>query len=342
MESGREEGLIQHLPSPTLPFTSELNPAFVVPRELLAKLLASNLRLEKILANPYSHLLEQIELGIRRVLDDPNLSMEEKNQRYASLLTFQEKVKDGMVETSSWSNTVMLPSSSTPPSTLSPPTLSLPAITVSRPPSPAQASSLTQNSTLSDEARMSTRATSSSQLNTGQRSQLMALPVEQRLKAEELLKQLNRWPQTFSENKFGNMVLNGRLISGSNSSDVLAALFKQTPPNARSNPSAYWQTRLPIGTEDFLKAYSQTPLGAGLIRNDYLASMLQRIRQNSTPSPIQQLQQQQQHQEQSAHRALIPKPSRRSSSIGISPYSFNSFAKRYRALRAQQNARIQS
>lgn len=300
-EAGIGEGVnLSHLPSFSASLAPELNPSFVVPKQLLSQLLASNLRLEKILANPYSHLLEQIEIGIRRILEDSELSMEEKNRRYSNLLAFQAKVKDGMSEAQSWSLPQM------------PPRLEIEA-------------------RMNDEGEGSEASigaiTRSQSLDPSQRALLISVPNEQRSRAEELLIQLKRWPNIFAMNESGNLMIDGNAVNGSNMSDILSLVFKQTPPGFKTDPASYWKRKMPTGSEAFIRAYARTSLGSSLIRNDYLADRLQALRENSSN----------QMNQQAAHRLLSSSPTLHRSFP--SPASFANFTQRYKTLREEQYQR---
>jgi hypothetical protein len=316
--TGLSPGQRQHLaylPSPAASLSQELTPSYVVPKDLLGQLLSSNLRLEKILANPLSHVLEQIEVAIRQALDNPSLTMEEKNERYANLLSLQSQVKDHMgVSSSSW-----LDAENSRQSLMGMPVSQSTVVTSAQALAPA-----VPVPPIGPPHPMTTRATDFSQLPPDQKGLLIGLPLEQRGKAEDLLHQLNRFPQVFDANARGNLVLDGRTVVGSNIGDVIATLFKLTPPQAKAQPSKYWSQRLPTGMANFLSSYAQTPLAAGLIRNTFLAAEVQQLRQGGTSASTQMM----------AHRVLAP-----SSGAVPSPQDFAFFADRYRNI---QDRRIKS
>ena len=109
---------------------------------------------------------------------------------------------------------------------------------------------------------------------------LSGVPTDQKAKAEQFLSQLRRYPDLFATNSRGNAVLAGQVIAGSNMSDMLGVLFRATPPGNKDDAAEYWADRLPHGTEQLLRALAESPIGSGLIRNQYLAGRVERLRRN--------------------------------------------------------------
>lgn len=283
------KGALSYLPPPSATFPSDSNPAYVVPTELMSQLLSSNLRLERILANPTSYLLEQIESAISSLLEDPNTSIEEKNRRYASLLNLQAKVKEGLIGSDGAREAFPATFNVLPrlagveemdPYVSLPPANQAPSMSVPQPPNPANLPPsippLPRTGRSGDAAKMSS----------SERAVLLNVPADQRSRAEEFIQELRRYPKTFAQNSLGNIVIDGKAVAGSNFADIVSVLFKKAPPNVKNRQAEYWESRLPRGSEEFLRSFAKTPLGAGLIKNDFLVQKLNQLRQDTSSNSV--------------------------------------------------------
>ena len=152
---------------------SELKASYIVPEGLLKQLISSSQRLERILADPRSHLLEQVEKALRTVLDDASLPVEQKNEEYERLLALQSQIKDGTAPSLS------IASAASPQDTTDP--VKLPA----------------ENR----EKHEQSPPTLTSSLDTA--AILSGVHVRQRGPAEQFLGQLQRHPKLFGVNARG-------------------------------------------------------------------------------------------------------------------------------------------
>ena len=129
---------------------------------------------------------------------------------------------------------------------------------------------------LLSEPDRSTKTTSSPQVP--ENALLGSVPTDQRKRAAVFLDQLLKYPNLFAVNSQGNAVLSGEAIKGSNLSDMIGVLLRATPTAGKDDPAGYWRDRLPHGTQRLLQSIALSPIGSSLIRNQYLAQEVDKIR----------------------------------------------------------------
>ena len=61
---------------------------------------------------------------------------------------------------------------------------------------------------------------------------------------------------------------------------MIGVLFRTTPPMSKDDAAGYWRDRLPHGTPQLLQTIAESPIGTGLLRNQYLAQEVEKIRRS--------------------------------------------------------------
>lgn len=278
---------LSQLPPPTANFPVDTNPSYIIPRELMSQLLSSNVRLEKILSDPTSYMLDQIETAIRQLLEDPELPIDAKNRKYSTLLNLQSRVKEGLMGRESlqpFPPYVRAERDLNEAEMMAP---TEPAVSAAHAMSPSNSAQAMLPSNQLDARATRLSNVQTSKLSAAERAILINIPAEKRQRAEEVLIELKRYPKSFAQSSLGNLVLDGRTLAGTNFADIISVLFRKTPPNVKTKQDEYWSTRLPRGSLDFLRAFAKTPLGTGLLQNDYLVHKINELRGNPSESAAQ-------------------------------------------------------
>ena len=115
---------------------------------------------------------------------------------------------------------------------------------------------------------------------------LLTLPPDQRSRGAELLQLLKTVSGTFAWVRSGELKCQGIVIPGTNFADIFSVLYKHQPNWSRStDASTYWRDKLPRGTWNFIRSYSQTSLPVSLIRNKYIAGEIRKLRETKATLP---------------------------------------------------------